>query len=283
MDHRVRHKRRREARLATRRSRQHSKGSGRWVLAAALAVAGIAGYFGWSFVSRNSPEIISYAQGKASSDQEDLVGRASVIDGDTIEIHGKRIRFNGIDAPESSQTCADGNGKAYRCGAKAAEAVDQFLAASSPTRCVFVARDRYSRFVGNCFRADGESVQAALVRDGWALDWPRYSKGAYAELQETAKAEGKGIWIGAFERPWEWRADRRNGKAATAPIVPLVGVSSDSDGCNIKGNINSSGERIYHVPGQEHYDRTQITLSKGERWFCSEAEALAAGWRPALR
>jgi len=64
-------------------------------VAAALAVAGIAGYFGWSFVSRNSPEIISYAQGKDSSDQEDLVGRASVIDGDTIEIHGKRIRFNG--------------------------------------------------------------------------------------------------------------------------------------------------------------------------------------------
>jgi len=81
----------------------------------------------------------------------------------------------------------------------------------------------------------------------------------------------------------EWRADRRNGKAATAPIVPLVGVSSGSDGCNIKGNINSSGERIYHVPGQEHYVRTQITLNKGERWFCSEAEALAAGWRPALR
>ncbi|WP_245330998.1 thermonuclease family protein [Mesorhizobium sophorae] len=188
-----------------------------------------------------------------------------------------------MDAPESSQTCADGNGKAYRCGAKAAEAVDQFLAASSPTRCVFVARDRYGRFVGNCFRADGESVQAALVRDGWALDWPRYSNGAYADLQAAAKAEGKGIWIGAFERPWEWRADRRNGKAATAPIVPLVGVSSGSDGCNIKGNINSSGERIYHVPGQEHYDRTQITLSKGERWFCSEAEALAAGWRPALR
>lgn len=268
---------------ATRRSRQRSKGSWYWTVAATLLAAGAVGYFGFSFISGASTGLIPVAQGKTASVQEDLVGRASVIDGDTIEIHGKRIRFNGIDAPESSQTCADGDGKAYRCGAKAAEAVGQFLAASSPTRCEFVTRDRYGRFVGNCFRADGASVQAALVRDGWALDWPLYSKGAYAELQETAKAEGKGIWIGAFERPWEWRADRRNGKGTTAPIVPLVGVSSGSDGCNIKGNINSSGERIYHAPGQEHYDRTQITLSKGERWFCSEAEALAAGWRPALR
>ena len=49
--------------------------------------------------------------------------------------------------------------------------------------------------------------------------------------------------------------------------------------CAIKGNINASGEHIYHMPGQAYYDRTEITPSKGERWFCSEAEARAAGWR----
>ncbi|MGB8274292.1 MAG: hypothetical protein WCF16_03370 [Alphaproteobacteria bacterium] len=50
-------------------------------------------------------------------------------------------------------------------------------------------------------------------------------------------------------------------------------------GCQIKGNINDEGERIYHVPGGQFYDRTRINQSNGERWFCTEAEARAAGWR----
>ena len=53
-------------------------------------------------------------------------------------------------------------------------------------------------------------------------------------------------------------------------------------GCVIKGNINSSGERIYHVPGQRYYDKTRINWSKGERWFCTEQEAVRAGWRKAM-
>ena len=56
-------------------------------------------------------------------------------------------------------------------------------------------------------------------------------------------------------------------------------MPDSASGCRIKGNISSSGERIYHVPGGEWYDRTKITAGKGERWFCTEAEAQAAGWR----
>ena len=52
-------------------------------------------------------------------------------------------------------------------------------------------------------------------------------------------------------------------------------------GCLIKGNISSSGERIYHVPGQRYYDKTLINGLQGERWFCTEQEAIAAGWRKA--
>lgn len=214
-----------------------------------------------------------------------LVGRASVVDGDTIEIHGERIRFNGVDAPESSQTCGDGGGKAYRCGASAANALDEFLSTSSPTRCEFIERDRYGRFVGDCYRADGTSVQEAVVRSGWAMDWPLYSNGAYAGQQEAAKAERFGIWAGTFQPPWEWRAAQRGSNEAPAQKAPLVGASpsSSSEACDIKGNISSKGERIYHVLGQEHYGRTKIFTSKGERWFCSEAEARAAGWRAARR
>lgn len=138
----------------------------------------------------------------------DIVGRASVIDGDTIDIGGQRIRFNGIDAPESRQSCDDNRGSPYRCGKDAAFALDQFLAASRPTRCEQVGKDRYKRIVANCFRADGQNVSAWMVRNGHALDWPRYSKGAYAGVQSAAEAERIGIWQGSFDLPWDWRKRR---------------------------------------------------------------------------
>jgi hypothetical protein len=51
-------------------------------------------------------------------------------------------------------------------------------------------------------------------------------------------------------------------------------------GCGIKGNISTrTGERIYHMPGQKYYFETRINWFRGERWFCSESDARAAGWR----
>lgn len=138
----------------------------------------------------------------------DLTGRASVIDGDTIEISGQRIRLNGIDAPESWQQCRDGKGREYRCGKDAAFALDQLLSASRPTTCLEVDQDRYGRIVADCFRADGEPVNGWLVRQGHAVDWVRYSKGRYAKEQAAAKAERRGIWQGKFEQPCMARAAR---------------------------------------------------------------------------
>lgn len=249
---------------------------------AAMIVAGAAGYFGPGLLQKLP--IPSATQAVASTSSETIVGRASVIDGDTIEIHGERIRFNGIDAPESSQLCSDSGGRMYRCGARSAEALSTWLAASSPTSCKFVERDQYGRFVGNCSRADGASVQRWLVRNGHAMDWSRYSNGAFSKEQSAAKAEKIGIWQGSFQAPWKWRAAQREN--TNSSIVPLVSSSSsaaaaseNSGACDIKGNISRKGERIYHVPGQKWYSRTKITTSKGERWFCSEQEARAAGWR----
>ncbi|PZO74557.1 MAG: nuclease [Mesorhizobium amorphae] len=136
---------------------------------------------------------------------ETIAGRASVIDGDTIEIQGQRIRFNGIDAPESRQTCEDANGQPYRCGAVAADALADWLAQSSPTTCDVSGQDRYKRAIAKCQRADGEDVNSWLVRSGYALDWPRYSRGTYADEQHAAERTKRGIWQGRFELPWEWR------------------------------------------------------------------------------
>lgn len=249
----------------------------------ALLVLAVAAYLSLGYWHRQLGPFDTTVVNRAELSGATLIGRASVVDGDTIQIHGERVRFNGIDAPESAQLCRDDEGKSYRCGSKSAAVLDDLLKASSPTRCEFVERDRYGRFVGNCYRADGASVQELLVRSGWAMDWPRYSDRAYASFQDAAKADRIGIWAGEFQPPWEWRAAGGATPEAPTQIVPLLNPAQEAGACNIKGNINSSGERIYHLPGQEHYGRTKISTGKGERWFCSEADARSAGWRPVRR
>src|SRR6202171_16557 len=107
----------------------------------------------------------------------DNAGQASIIDGDTLEIHGTRIRLWGIDAPETTQLCRDDDSNQYRCGAKAANELDAFIA-RRPVDCSPVNLDQYGRTVAVCSIA-GDDVAGGLVRNGLALDWPTDSKGKY--------------------------------------------------------------------------------------------------------
>jgi endonuclease YncB( thermonuclease family) len=134
----------------------------------------------------------------------DITGQASVIDGDTLEIHGTRIRLWGIDAPESSQLCRGEDSLPYRCGAKAANELDAFIA-HRPVSCVPASRDVYGRTVATC-SVDSVDLGDWLVRTGLAFDWPRYSKGKYADAQRDAEHAGRGIWAGSYVAPWLYRA-----------------------------------------------------------------------------
>ena len=142
--------------------------------------------------------VLTYAWQAAASD---LAGRASIIDGDTLEIHGQRIRLFGIDAPEASQTCTIG-GRSYRCGQEAALALFEFIG-QRPVACVQRDVDRYGRIVAVC-RLGGEDVGAWMVSRGWALAHDRYSR-TYDDEELTARANKRGIWRGTFMRPWLWR------------------------------------------------------------------------------
>lgn len=130
------------------------------------------------------------------------VGTASVIDGDSIDIHGQRYRISGIDAPESRQLCQDASGKPYRCGQIAANALAALIGRRAVS-CVKVDVDRYQRIVARCSVA-GTDIGDYMVSHGLAVAYRRYSA-AYVAEEESARTSAMGIWAGTFDMPWDWR------------------------------------------------------------------------------
>jgi endonuclease YncB( thermonuclease family) len=137
---------------------------------------------------------------------DDLTGQASVIDGDTIEIHGTRIRLWGIDAPESTQLCRDEDSLQYRCGAKAASDLDAFIA-----RKLAVHPSHWTNTGARSRLAVWTAPTWALVSNGLARDWPNYSHGMYDKIQREAEHAGRGMWSGSYVAPWLYRVCIRAG------------------------------------------------------------------------
>jgi len=155
---------------------------------------------------------------------QELVGRASVVDGDTLEIQGVRIRLWGIDAVESSQTCLDAGGKPWPCGRRAAFALADLLGQRT-VRCERRGTDRYGRMVAVC-RVDGVEVNRWLVEQGWALAYVQYGGSVYLEAQQQAQALKRGIWQGRFTPPWEYRRNPATPPSAGVPGTPATPPSS---------------------------------------------------------
>lgn len=143
---------------------------------------------------------------------ETITGTASVIDGDTLEIRGGRIRMQGIDAPESRQLCEKG-GKRYLCGKDAANALADKIGRQTVS-CATEETDKYGRAVAVC-RAGGADLNQWMVAQGYALAYRKYST-AYAPDEDAARAAKRGIWAGTFEDPEQWRHRTRGGREKTA-------------------------------------------------------------------
>jgi endonuclease YncB( thermonuclease family) len=207
----------------------------------------------------------SHAPARSGGDTGGLSGSVRVIDGDTIVVNDTRVRLEGIDAPESSQTCKRKWVGSWSCGSAATAALEK-LVEGKTVSCEARGLDKYGRTLGVCF-ADGKDINALMVRQGYAWAFVKYST-SYVQEEAAAKAEGIGIWQGEAIPAWEYRAQRWAGAEPQAP-----------EGCAIKGNITKNG-KIYHMPWSPWYAQVRIEPDKGKRWFCTEAEALAAGWRP---
>jgi endonuclease YncB( thermonuclease family) len=139
--------------------------------------------------------------------QDRIVGVASVIDGDTIEIHGQRIRLFGIDAPESSQLCMRPTGERWRCGQQVSFALADHIGRAT-VRCEPREMDRYGRVVAVYF-ANNEDLNRWMVLNDWVVAYRRYSLD-YVPIEKAAGEARIGILSGDFDMPWDWRAQRQN-------------------------------------------------------------------------
>jgi endonuclease YncB( thermonuclease family) len=220
----------------------------------------------------------------------DVTGVPKIRDGDQVVIGNTRIRLGGIDAPSADQLCLNNNGERWTCGVAARDALIKYVGNKSWT-CHVRTIDRRGRTVARC-DVDGEDIQKWMVTNGWALAFVRVSHDY--EADEKAAREAKvGMWQGAFIAPWDWRA--RNKKttilgfakppenASTILQASASGPVAPSPDCTIKGNVNRSGECIYHTPASRWYAKIEMHVSKGTRWFCSVEDAEAAGCRETKR
>lgn len=144
------------------------------------------------------------AQSQSSADSLDLVGIAYVVDGDTLEIAGRRLRLLGIDAPEGRQTCTDAKQRSYDCGQASTQALKKMVDRGE-TQCTGIKLDRYRRLLVNCW-INGVFVNRELVRQGWAVG---YGPGDFVAEEAEASSKRVGIWAGSFVRPKDYRRSSR--------------------------------------------------------------------------
>ncbi len=200
-----------------------------------------------------------------------------VIDGDTIEIEGgKMVRYIGMDTPETVDPR-----RPVGCFGKEASDKNKELVEGKQVRLEkdISETDKYDRLLRYVYVGDPSTslrtsifVNDFLVRQGFAKisTYPPDVKyqDQFLEAEREAREKNLGLWSGCSI-------------SATPAATPKNSGSPQvsSGNCLIKGNISSSGEKIYHLPGQQYYNKTAIVESAGERWFCTEEEALSSGWR----
>ena len=234
--------------------------------------------------------LVAITQFDAIAQAVSVKGAPRVVDGDTLTIGTTKIRLEGIDAPETDQICLNVDGVRWTCGIDARDQLTNHIKGREIT-CTANGVDAYKRTLGTC-SLDGEDLNAWMVREGWAMAFVKYSS-VYRDAENDARVRKRGLWQGAFIAPWDWRHRNNMTDILGALSVPIKAQSmlmprSASEGapspeCTIKGNVNRTGNRIYHMPNQQFYSRIRMDAGGGPRWFCTIDEAEAAGWRKALR
>ena len=216
-----------------------------------------------------------------------------IRDGNTLQLAGVTYRLDGIDAPELDQICLDNHADPWNCGVDARDQLAK-LVGGHPVRCDDRGPDKThrKRHLGVC-TAEGEttSLNQQLIRSGFALNVHPSAKSHFDKDQAAAKNDRKGIWKGCFVAP-QFRLGKKNG-ALLGGACPadkdreIRSVLFPDDlamppRCSIKGKFAvrarvTGNVGIYHLQGCRSYP----ALTRPDRWFCSEDDAQAAGFRRA--
>lgn len=200
-----------------------------------------------------------------------------VVDGDTahVLVDGvvETVRIVGINTPETDQCWGS---EATQAAARLLDGTSVVLIAD-PTQA---DRDRYGRLLRYVVLPDGTDFGLRMISDGnadeYTYDNAYAHQQAYRDADAAAAAGGRGLWnVGTCDGSPAGSGEPTSAASATTSSAT---AATGPNGCDIKGNVSANG-RIYHVPGSRDYARTSIDESRGERWFCTVAEAQAAGWR----
>ncbi len=194
-----------------------------------------------------------------------IEGRAVALSGDTLRVGKTTIVLSGIEAPVEGQTCLSDRSRPWRCDTAAKSALARLLRLGA-VRCALSGSNDRGQNVGAC-RSGETDIAAELVRNGNVFAETGFFS-SYGGLESKAREAKAGIWHGEVVRPSEYRSQKWEAAKRESP-----------EGCPIKGNV-SRGQRIYVLPWARNYKRVKISSRRGERWFCSEEEALVAGWKP---
>lgn len=228
------------------------------------------------------------------SASEGWAASATVGDGGTVQVAGVTYRLDGIDAPELDQMCIDEHADAWACGVEARDQLARLIG-DRQVRCEDLGADAAyrKRHIGICtLEGETASLNQALVRQGFALNSDPSAKGRFGDDETAAKDNRRGLWKGCFVAPQEFRRGRKDGallgdscradkdreiRAVLFPDDPAM-----PPGCSIKGKLAvrarvTGNVGVYHLQGCRSYP----ALTKPDRWFCSEDDAQAAGFRKA--
>jgi len=219
---------------------------------------------------------------------------AVVRDGNTIQLSDTTYRLDGIDAPELDQICIDDHADPWTCGIDARDRLSKLIG-GRPVRCYDHDPDGppRRRHVAVCtVEGNTTSLNQDLVREGFALNLEPSAKGRSREDEANARSDRRGLWKGCFVAPQEFRRGKKDGillggscrtdkdreiRSVLFPDHPAMPA-----GCSIKGKFAvrarvTGNVGIYHLQGCRSYP----ALTRPDRWFCSEDDARAAGFRRA--
>lgn len=226
----------------------------------------------------------------AQARTSEFTGAPKIVDGDTIQFGDVKLHLEGIDAPQTDQSCLDKTGARWKCGVAARDQL-RSLAGSKSWACKIDRKDLFGRQLARC-QVGGEDIARDMVESGWALASTTGSA-TYLPSEEAARGSGAGLWAGAFVAPLDWRQHNWHAKIygnttvparSAAPLLASAfGASPPSADCAIKGNVNWGGKCIFHKPGGHWYKRITMEARYGDRWFCTATEAIASGCRETRR